>query len=234
MWHAHPCLITCTRDYRNELIAAECEALTGGRPNAWGIANGSTDQVLDGAFVKQGVQVLARADGLEQLVSRVAELGLHQDEFRIEWLAAGGPEDRRVATTAIADQIQGRPNLNDPEHRFLLVAEAGGMAFGSVVVEASRDYRKHDRKPCHTPSSLPLRLARCLVNLVPRDVESIADPCCGTGSILLEAAAIGLQARGGDWNPRMVAMSRQNPDRISTPSVTRFSSAVPTHVMGLT
>ncbi len=209
----HPRLITCTRDYRNELIAAECETLTGGRPNAWGIASGSADHVIDGAFVKQGVHLLAQADGLEQLVSHVAELGLHQDEFRIEWLHAGSPEDRRwEATIAIADQIKGRPNLNKPRHRFLLVAEAGGMAFGSVVVEASRSYRKHDRKPCHTPSSLPSRLARCLVNLVARDVKSIVDPCCGTGSILLEAAAIGLQARGGDWNPRMVAMSRQNVD----------------------
>jgi tRNA G10 N-methylase Trm11 len=207
----HNCMITCSRDQRNELIAVECEALTGGRPDAWGIARGRVDHVHRGAFLKIGMQLLAQADGLEQLVSRVADLALDQDEFRIEWLHAGSPQDRRwEATIAIADQIHGDPNLTSPRHRFFLVADESRMSFGRVVSEASRTYSKHDRKPCHTPSSLPSQLARCLINLVASDAQSIVDPCCGTGSILLEAASAGLAARGGDWNPRMVAMSRQN------------------------
>jgi predicted RNA methylase len=206
-------IVTCSRDARNELITIECEALTGGRPDVRGIARGRVDRVHQGAFVKLGVQLLAQAPGLEQLVSRVADLALQQDEFRIEWLATGGYEGSRWdATIAIADQIDGNPNLVDPGHRYLLLAGAGEMSFGRVAAQASRDYRKHDGKPCHTPSSLPAQLARCLVNLVAHHAQTIADPCCGTGSILLEAASLGLSAQGGDLNPRMVAMSRQNVD----------------------
>ena len=179
---------------------------------------GQSGPCSQGAFLKIGMQLLAQADGLEQLVSRVADLALDQDEFRIEWLHAGSLQDRRwEATIAIADQIHGDPNLTSPRHRFLLVAGDSRMSFGRVVSEASRTYRKHDRKPCHTPSSLPSQLARCLINLVASDAQSIVDPCCGTGSILLEAAS-------ADWRPGEATGIRgwsQCPGRTQNPSDTK-------------
>ncbi len=57
---------------------------------------------------------------------------------------------------------------------------------------------------------MPPRLARALVNIVAPPARSIVDPCCGTGTIILEALALGLEARAGDVNPRMVGMTREN------------------------
>ncbi len=48
------------------------------------------------------------------------------------------------------------------------------------------------------------------MNLVTPPAQTILDPCCGTGSILLEAQAVELEACGVDWNPRMVGISRKN------------------------
>ena len=174
-------VITCSRDESNELITVECEALTGGKPNQWGIARGSAELVGQGAFLKLGVQMLAHANGVEQLAIRVAELGLCEDGFRIEWLDAGGRQHARLeAIIAMADQIGGKPNLSEPRHRFLLIASEGGISFGRIVAEANRSYREHDGKPYRTSSSLPTQLARGLVNLAAPYADKIVDPCCGT------------------------------------------------------
>jgi tRNA G10 N-methylase Trm11 len=83
------------------------------------------------------------------------------------------------------------------------------LLFGEVVTETDASYRPHDSKPWTTSSSLDGRFARALVNLVPA-ARSVLDPCCGAGSIVLEAAALGLDAYGVDWKPAMVGMTREN------------------------
>ena len=137
---------------------------------------------------------------------------LDAEAFRVEFLRLSDriQVGKREAILAIANVLDAAPNLDAPAHRFLLAVEEDGFWFGEIVTEVDRSYAQHDAKPCRTSSSLPSRLARVLVNLVVPEARTILNPCCGTGSILLEAQAIGVTAYGIDWNPRMVTMSRQN------------------------
>jgi predicted RNA methylase len=206
-------LAICSRAPGNELIAAECENLTGARPEADGVATCERiDRIPRAAFVHSGLRLLARAGSLEALAADIARQDLAAEDFRVElWRGAGGlPVDRQKAILALADALRGFPNLDAPRHRFTLLARRDELYFGEVMTECAHDYRRHMGKPYHTSSSLPAQLARGLVNLVWPRADSILDPCCGTGSILLEAQALGLQALGCDRNPRMVGMTRKN------------------------
>ena len=100
--------------------------------------------------------------------------------------------------------------MEDPRVRLVLVQQEQRWWLGRWVVGPDGSYRRHRSKPWQTSSSLPARLARALVNLVPVGARRVLDPCCGTGSILLEAAAVGLEPIGVDWNVKMVGMSRAN------------------------
>ncbi len=64
--------------------------------------------------------------------------------------------------------------------------------------------------PFRTSTSLPSRLARGVVNLVARPGDTLLDPVCGTGVLLVEALRIGCRARGGDLNPKAAAAARAN------------------------
>jgi tRNA G10 N-methylase Trm11 len=133
------------------------------------------------------------------------------DRFRID---VHDPSRRCASTTieiatALADVIPFGPDLRDPLHRFLVIIGEDGFTFGAVRAEADGSYRRHDDKPWTTSSSLDSRFARALVNLVP-DATSILDPCCGAGSIVLEAASLGLEAFGVDWKPALAGMTREN------------------------
>jgi len=207
-----PFAAICARIARHGLIAAECEQLTGGRPDEGGVAMCDTvDFVARAAYVQTGLRVVARAPTFPELVQAVADASFDADRFRIELHDPSrrlGMSTQRAAI-ALADVIPAGPDLDRPQHRFVVVSRRDDVLFGKVVAETDAAYRVHDSKPWTTSSSLDARFARALVNLVPR-AASIIDPCCGAGSIVLEAASLGLAATGVDWKPAMVGMTREN------------------------
>ncbi|MEP1125256.1 MAG: hypothetical protein ABJH68_15330 [Ilumatobacter sp.] len=197
---------------RHGLISAECEQLTGGRPDADGVAPASSvDLVPRAAFVQLGVRTLATAATFDDLVQAVAGMRFEADRFRIDVHDPSGRGQRSSTdvATAVADVIEFGPDLRDPLHRFLVVPRDHGWLFGEVVTRTEAGHARHDAKPWTTSSSLDGRFARGLVNLVP-EARSLLDPCSGAGSIVLEAASMGLDVRAVDWKPAMVGMTRQN------------------------
>ena len=185
-------LVVCSRELGNELVAAECGYLMGGWPDAYGVARGRTLAYIHrAAYARTGVRCLARAKTLDGLVDRISHLSLDAADFSIEFLRLSKRAQigKQSAIIALADAIDAVPNLNEPAHRFLLATQDDGLWFGEIVAEADRSYTRHDAKPYRTSCSLPSRLARALVNLITPPARTILNPCCGTGSILLEARA---------------------------------------------
>ncbi len=206
-------LAVCVRESRNELVPVECENLTGGRPDADGLAPCRTlEYISRAAYVRAGVRVIAHAQSLDALTGEIAQEQFEAQDFRIELVrfTEEVEADHKKTIVAVANAIRAFPNLEHPRHRFMLAIAESGFWFGEIEAEADHSYTRHDDKPWRTSSSLPSRLSRALVNLVAPPAQSILDPLCGTGSILLEAKSIGLAACGNDWNPRMVGMTRKN------------------------
>jgi tRNA G10 N-methylase Trm11 len=203
----------CHRIRGNELIAAECYSLTGGQPNALGVADClHLERLPQAAYTHTGLDCLAEAPDLNGLIAALAALELRTEGFRIEVLSLPGATafSHSQATRLAADAILAQPNLHTPQHRFLLVAEPDRFWFGEILTRQTQDYARHNVKPYRTSSSLSAQMARALVNLAAPEAGSILDPFCGSGSILLEANACGLAAWGMDRNPKMVGFSRRN------------------------
>jgi tRNA G10 N-methylase Trm11 len=205
-------LVLCSRAPGNELVAAECEALIGGKPGLDGLAVCTTvDRVAQAAYLSMGVQLIAYGETFHSLVAETTRQDMCVERFRIEYISLSVQTftHSQDAILAIANAIDGAPDLTHPNHRFLIIATDNGFYLTRIVVEAEHTYQKHDNKPYRTSSSLPSQLARALVNLA-YPARTILDPCCGTGSILLEACATGVTAFGIDRNPKMVGMTRRN------------------------
>ena len=203
----------CARTPHNALIAAECAHLTGSVPDADGFALcQSVEHIPQAAYLRTGLHILAQGATPEELLQAVSQANFAADEFRVEFLSLA--LEKRIApqqtTLALANAIPSYPNLKQPKHRFLLVERDNGLWFGEVVAECGHTYQSHDAKPHRTSTSLPSRISRALVNLVVPGAGSVLDPCCGTGSILLEAQALGVTVFGADQNPVIVGMAREN------------------------
>jgi predicted RNA methylase len=195
----------CTRHPGNELI-------TGGTPDTSGLAACQrVDLIPQAAYIHTGVRLLHQAASLDELLAKISANPPPSENFAIEFLrlSAENPVRSRTAVIAVANVLDGYPNLDHPDHRFLLLAQADGVAFGEILAKTSHSYHDHDEKPHHTSTTLPARLARALVNLA-WPARTILDPCCGTGTILVEACAVGMTAYGSDRSPKLVGMSRKN------------------------
>ena len=205
-------LAICARGARHGLIGAESAALFGGVPDIDGVARvARTGRIERAAFAQTSLRVIAEAGALDELVASVAACSFEADRFRID---VHDPSDRLGVDSTdvairLADVIEFGPDLRDPQHRFVVIAAADGLRFCEVTGRSDAGYRRHESKPWTTSSSLEPRFCRGLVNLVP-DAASVLAPCCGAGSIVLEAASLGLGASGVDDKAAMAGMTREN------------------------
>jgi len=105
-------------------------------------------------------------------------------------------------------------DLKAPKRTFLAILSSGKVTLGLVtnVRERGAIARRRPRKrPYFHPSTMPPKLARCMVNLArPRAGEILLDPFCGAGGHLIEAGLIGCRVVGVDAKRRMIQGSARN------------------------
>jgi tRNA (guanine10-N2)-dimethyltransferase len=88
---------------------------------------------------------------------------------------------------------------------FLFGAEGFWKASGLIAPRRPR------KRPVFHPSTMPPKIARCMVNLaraIPR--ETFADPFSGVGGIVIEAAVIGCETVAVDASYRMLRGAKRN------------------------
>jgi tRNA G10 N-methylase Trm11 len=70
--------------------------------------------------------------------------------------------------------------------------------------------RQHDGRAAERPGALRPTVAAAMVRLAGEPPGILLDPCCGSGTILAEAAQVGWQARGVDIDPEAIRATHQN------------------------
>jgi tRNA G10 N-methylase Trm11 len=205
--------LTAIPDQEAELIKAECQALTGATPDEHGIA--ISEQRVDvkrGAYVKSCTALLFEGGSVAELCAQIKATGLHADDFRV--FVVRLPRNLEVDAMKIAHivggVIGGKARLTQPRVAFLTVVTREKLWFGKLLFESDGWWVVHRKRPYVTSSALPTRLARAMVNLITAPGERLVDPCCGTGTIVVEAAHMGIEVVGYDINPGMVKATQGN------------------------
>ena len=109
--------------------------------------------------------------------------------------------------------INGAANLEKPDLEVVLALTNKAFA-GRRIYEFMRgdfDARGMDKRPFSVPISLHPRIAMAMVNLSRIGAgQTLLDPFCGTGGILMEAYRAGAKLVGSDIDPRMVEGTAKN------------------------
>jgi len=99
-------------------------------------------------------------------------------------------------------------DLADPDNEIRVLITNKKIYVGLKKAEINRtqfEKRKVQHRPFFSPISLHPKIARILVNLSEiRKNETLFDPFCGTGGILIEAGLIGAKLIGSDIEKKMV------------------------------
>ncbi|WNF38271.1 methyltransferase domain-containing protein [Bacillaceae bacterium IKA-2] len=120
-------------------------------------------------------------------------------------------ETRRKIEREIGLVIDGDVDLDKPERMFCIMKVNGRFVFGEYFISESI-WLKHQDKPQNYSVALGTRLARAVANIAvpnPKDIKAI-DPCCGIGTVLIEALSLGIDIVGRDLNPLVLPGAREN------------------------
>ncbi|WP_255550410.1 RNA methyltransferase [Sporosarcina sp. E16_3] len=172
------------------------------------------------AFMKERLDVMYESDSLDGISQQVEQYDISNSTFRVVSLNTtdldltkkiGHPERRKIERE-IGLRINGTPDLvNPPVNTFGIVLLDGKWYFGKLV-ESESVWFLHQKKPHMYSTALSTRVARAVANIAvphPQGVRAI-DPCCGIGTVLVEALSMGINIVGRDINPRVVLGSRKN------------------------
>lgn len=172
------------------------------------------------AFMKERLDIMYEGNNLEEISQQVEQYNLGESTFRVINLNTSdldttkkiGHPERRKIEREIGLRVNGTPDLvNPPTNTFGIVLLDGKWYYGKLV-ESESVWFLHQKKPHMYSTALSTRVARAVANIAvphPEGVRAI-DPCCGIGTVLVEALSMGINIVGRDINPRVVLGSRKN------------------------
>lgn len=124
------------------------------------------------------------------------------------------PSSQREFERLIGDMISGPVSLDNPDTEYRAILSEDKCFFGKVLFSINRsvyDARNPGKRDFFHPGVMMPRMARTLANIAEVQAgDTVLDPFCGTGGILIEAELLGANAIGSDFDPLMVQGSRQN------------------------
>jgi tRNA (guanine10-N2)-dimethyltransferase len=127
----------------------------------------------------------------------------------------GEPEQANVIVKKVGEVIskQRKIDLLNPDVKLrILLTDKLHFFIEEKEIDKDQYEARHVRsRPYFSPVSLHPRYARALVNLTRvRRGQTLLDPFCGTGGILLEASLVGAKAKGSDISPEMIEGCAEN------------------------
>ena len=136
------------------------------------------------------------------------------DRFSVQVVKVNSDVNSLDVKKRIGDRSTGRPDLDNPVERVLVFSIEDRVYVTRMLWEfrAERlDHRHPQRRPVFHPTSLKPRLARLLVNLSGlKPGQTLLDPFCGVGGILIEAGIMGINPTGVEFRERWARGAEEN------------------------
>lgn len=197
-----------------ELCALELRALFGAEPAGGGLASEIPIDPSRSPFIRQRISVMCEGASVLAIAEQASSLQLEGATFKVEYIkgdtVADYPE-RRAIEREIGARIRGTADMRRPGRVFGVIHAEGRWLFGECRGNEAI-WLAHNRKPRQYSTALSTRVARAVANIAvpnPQGVRAI-DPCCGIGTVVIEALSMGIDIVGFDINPLAVRGAREN------------------------
>lgn len=177
------------------------------------------------ALVTEGGELLASSEpSMEGLRKSCLEVdwgflkgrsfGVKMTRVKEYWRGMDTQLAQGIVGDVILSMTDSRVDLGNPDLWIRGVITNGGLFLFSRGFQTDRSAfssRRPKSRPYFHPGVLDPKLSRAFVNLSRvRSGDIFADPFCGTGGFLIEAALMGCRVCGMDLDPRMISGAARN------------------------
>lgn len=165
-------------------------------------------------FMKQRLRIRCAGGSAEDIADQAGAMELDGASFKVIFVPADGDADygqKRELERLVGSRVRGRAEMRAPDLRFGLARLPDRWVFGELL-DQEAVWLRHKDKPRPYSTALSTRVARAIVNIAipyPDGIRAV-DPCCGIGTVLIEALSMGIDIEGFDINPLAVTGARVN------------------------
>lgn len=165
-------------------------------------------------FIKEGIKIIYRGTCLKEIIENIKLNRVSYRKFKMIFLKIDGDigyKDRMKALSDVGFEVIGEASVHNPEIILAISKINGVWIFGEY---RKNDYRWHihDKKPYSYSNGLSMRVSRALVNIaVGNEMDTtIVDPCCGIGTVVIEALSLNLNIKGYEINSQIGRNAKKN------------------------
>jgi tRNA G10 N-methylase Trm11 len=174
-------------------------------------------------FVKGCIKNLIFGDTLESLVEIIKTESIGYDNFKVKYLDVDRSTEfnkRHEIERIIGFELNGLARVKNPSIIIGVTHLEGKWMLGEYVKNKAV-WLEHSKRPQEYCNALTTRVSRAVVNIaVGNKMNSrIIDPCCGVGTIVIEALSMGLSVIGSDINEKIVQGAVRNLEYFDLPGV---------------
>ncbi|MFE4710731.1 TRM11 family SAM-dependent methyltransferase [Paenibacillus sp. NPDC056722] len=170
-------------------------------------------------FVKERIDVMYAGDSLPEIYEQTEQVQVGEKTFKVIFVKTNDLtaenkieyDERRGIEREIGLRIEGEADVNSPQLVYGIVTLGGRWYFGPYH-KNNADWFRHMKKPRSYSIALSTRVARAAINMGIPDPQGIKaiDPCCGIGTVMVEALSMGIDIVGRDINPMIATGARTN------------------------
>lgn len=166
-------------------------------------------------FIKECISIMYTGNTLEDIIRQITADNLSFEKFKVSYLNYGDEslhlDERRNIEYLIGMKINGEAEMRCPELLLGIIKVHDKWIFGKYEMNESK-YHLRNRKPYSYSNALSVKVSRALVNIaVSNNLKcKVVDPCCGIGTVLVEALSQGINIKGYEINPMIAENAKKN------------------------
>lgn len=206
--------INCS-DMEKELCNMEMKSIFKQIPNRKFLFSNKDFNPSRSPFIKFKVNIIYIEESLEIIINKIKNEKISYDDFKVNYMKSEDGdvsyENRLKAVRKIGFVINGFPDIHNPKVELAIIKIKDKWIFGELIKNDFK-WQKHNDKPHSYSNAIPLRMARALVNIATCDDKrlSIIDPCCGVGTVVIEALDLGFNIKGYEISKPIACNARNN------------------------
>lgn len=214
-WEKYFYIINYNREFEEELCNMEMNSLFRIRPNNKQFFSNKYINPSRSPFIKEVIKIKYEEDTLEEILLNIEKDKLSYEKFKVCYIKNEfshiNYDERLKSIRKIGLIINGEADIHNPDIMLGLTKVNGKWIFGEYE-KNDFEWHIHDRKPYSYSNSLSLRVARALVNIAVEDNidKKFIDPCCGVGTVVIEALSMGINAAGWELNESIAENAKKN------------------------
>ncbi|MGV8982979.1 TRM11 family SAM-dependent methyltransferase [Clostridium sp.] len=156
-------------------------------------------------FIKKCISIMYIGETMKQIIDQIVMDKLTSADYKVAYINATdeimGFHEGRSIEFEVGFSILGEAEMKKPAIVFGITKVDNKWIFGECESNNS-DWLLHNTKPFSYSNALKVNVCRALVNIaVGNNLDcSLVDPCCGIGTVLIEAISMGINVRGYEIN----------------------------------